>query len=141
MSAAKNKGGTILHKETQRISQAASKLDTSFDPEYGKGFGGVLREERERAGVSVRQLAAKMDFSPTYMSAVERGVRAPLGRDKLLLLGVALHPKDGTEATRVAMKLRRLLLHHEVKEMMGGCEGDNVMCARVANLIWATTED
>jgi transcriptional regulator with XRE-family HTH domain len=36
-------------------------------------FGNVIRELREVAGVSLREMAQQIDLSPTYLSAVEVG--------------------------------------------------------------------
>jgi len=41
------------------------------------GFGEVLRAERERAGLSRSQLAARAGLRPGDLSRYERGVREP----------------------------------------------------------------
>lgn len=40
-----------------------------------EGTGGILRAERERAGISSRQLAAALGISPTHMLDMEKGRR------------------------------------------------------------------
>jgi DNA-binding XRE family transcriptional regulator len=59
-------------------------------------FGRALREARERAGVSQRELAKHLDVSGTFISDVERGHRTPFTLDLLArtaeFLGADLMP-------------------------------------------------
>ena len=41
------------------------------------GLGGYIREQRDQAQMSVRQLAAAAGVSNPYLSQVERGLRRP----------------------------------------------------------------
>jgi transcriptional regulator with XRE-family HTH domain len=43
-------------------------------------LGGIIRRQRERAELSLRQLAAMVGISDPYLSQIERGLRAPSER-------------------------------------------------------------
>lgn len=52
--------------------------------------GQWLKEEREKAGLSLRQLAEKVDMSNSYLSKIERDLKFP-SVDTLVKLGKALN--------------------------------------------------
>jgi transcriptional regulator with XRE-family HTH domain len=62
-------------------------------------FGRVLRECRQRAGVSQEALADSADFDRTYISLLERGLRQPT-LETLLRLARALSISPATMVTR-----------------------------------------
>lgn len=60
-------------------------------------FGGFLRERREVLAegsdghrFTVRQLAARIGFQPTYLSKVERDIEAPPSEEKIVRLAEEL---------------------------------------------------
>lgn len=46
-------------------------------------FGAFVRRERERRGISLRDMAKRIGVSPTYQSKVERGEFPPPAEDKV----------------------------------------------------------
>lgn len=76
-------------------------------------FGQLLRSERERAGKTLRQLAAHLDLSATYLSNVERDRNHPfadsvikrtaafLGVDERALLAAAIETRGVRSACLV----------------------------------------
>ena len=42
-----------------------------------KAFGGVIRDERKRLGISQERLGLSAKIHPTYISQVERGLKSP----------------------------------------------------------------
>jgi transcriptional regulator with XRE-family HTH domain len=51
-----------------------------------KSFGTLIRELREKQGLSLRQFAVKAELSHTFISGMERGVLSPPSEGKVLLL-------------------------------------------------------
>ena len=47
-------------------------------------FGPALREARKGAGMTIDRLSSELNFSKTYLSDVERGLRPPLRGDKIM---------------------------------------------------------
>jgi transcriptional regulator with XRE-family HTH domain len=47
------------------------------DQNIARAFGRVLREQRNKVGISQEALAAKADLDRTYVSLLERGLRLP----------------------------------------------------------------
>ena len=70
------------------------------------GIGGFIREQRDQAQMSVRQLAKAAEVSNPYLSQVERGLRKPsaeiLGRiaQGLRISGETLYVRAGILAQR-----------------------------------------
>ena len=50
---------------------------TEVREESGSGVGSFIRQQRERANVSVRRLAKQAGISNPYLSQIERGLRKP----------------------------------------------------------------
>jgi transcriptional regulator with XRE-family HTH domain len=46
----------------------------------GSAFGRYLRAQRNAAGLSLRDVAARMNITHVYLGEVERGVRGPLDK-------------------------------------------------------------
>ena len=46
-------------------------------------FGNFIRDKRVSSGISLRKMAEKMCFSPTYLSDIENGRRNPPSIEKL----------------------------------------------------------
>jgi transcriptional regulator with XRE-family HTH domain len=63
-------------------------------------FGRVLREARERAGLTQEQLAFEAHLHRTYISLMERNVKSPT-LDVLLRLGKALNVTAASLVARV----------------------------------------
>ena len=49
-------------------------------------FGATVRRERERLGFGLREMAKKIEVSPTYLSKVERGQFPPPSEKKVKLI-------------------------------------------------------
>ena len=49
-------------------------------------FGKLVRDERERRGIGLRQFARQVGMSPTYLSKVERGEFAPPAEEKVVAI-------------------------------------------------------
>lgn len=60
----------------------------------GKIFGGILKRERTKAGVSQEELAHQAGVDRTYISRLERGTRQPT-LETLIGLGRALKISAG----------------------------------------------
>ena len=80
------------------------------------GLGGFIREQRDQAQMSLRQLAKAADVSNPYLSQVERGLRRPsaeiLGRiaqglrisaETLYVQAGILDQRDGDESVTTAI--------------------------------------
>lgn len=80
------------------------------------GIGGFIREQRDQAQMSLRQLAKAADVSNPYLSQVERGLRRPsaeiLGRiaqglrisaETLYVQAGILDEREGDEAVTTAI--------------------------------------
>lgn len=80
------------------------------------GLGGFIREQRDQAQMSVRQLAKAAEVSNPYLSQVERGLRKPsaeiLGRiaqglrisaETLYVRAGILAEREGDEAVTLAI--------------------------------------
>lgn len=80
------------------------------------GLGGFIREQRDQAQMSLRQLAKAADVSNPYLSQVERGLRKPsaeiLGRiaqglrisaETLYVQAGILDEREGDEAVTTAI--------------------------------------
>lgn len=59
--------------ERGAVSSAMAKAALTVE----QAFGQVLRELREKAGLSQEQLALNCDLDRTFISMLERGVRQP----------------------------------------------------------------
>jgi len=55
-----------------------------------KSFGENLREMREARGLLLREVAAKLDVDPSFLSRVESGNKRP-SRDQVVQLASILH--------------------------------------------------
>lgn len=54
-------------------------------------FGDKIKELREEAGLSQRQLAFKLDITPTYMSKIERGEFNPPSEEVIKNMALILN--------------------------------------------------
>lgn len=54
-------------------------------------FGEYLKRKREEKGISLRELARKLELSATFLSDVESNRRAPLTEDRLMNLAEVLN--------------------------------------------------
>ncbi len=52
-----------------------------------ESFSGYITAMRKRSGISLREMAARLDISPAYYSDVEKGRRYPLGLHRLEQFG------------------------------------------------------
>jgi transcriptional regulator with XRE-family HTH domain len=64
-------------------------------------FGHVLRDCRQKAGISQEELAARADVDRTYVSLLERGRRQPT-LDSLFRLAKGLNIAPATMVSRTA---------------------------------------
>ncbi len=51
--------------------------DGTLDEKKGADLGAFIRQQRERANISLRRLADKAGISNPYLSQIERGLRKP----------------------------------------------------------------
>lgn len=51
--------------------------DKALDDKKGADLGAFIRQQRERANISLRRLADKAGISNPYLSQIERGLRKP----------------------------------------------------------------
>lgn len=54
--------------------------------DFAEEFGGTIRHLNTAQGISFRTFAAKVDFSPAYLSKIERGEFSPPGEQKIIAL-------------------------------------------------------
>ena len=55
-----------------------------------RSFADLLREARQRAGLTQEELAKQVGIDPSYISKIERGIYPPPARDKILSILDAL---------------------------------------------------
>jgi transcriptional regulator with XRE-family HTH domain len=67
-------------------------------------FGEILRDCRDKAGVSQEELASRADVDRTYVSLLERGLRQPT-LDTLFRLAAGLNIAPATLVARTAVSL------------------------------------
>lgn len=70
----------------------------------GRALGQVIREAREAAGLTQKQLAPRIGFDDRYLSRVERGKRAP-SIAIVFAVAAALHikPEEIVRQTRLTL--------------------------------------
>jgi len=75
-----------------------------------KTFGALLREKRKAAGYTLASLAGLLDSTPARISAIERGLEAPLDRTEIArvakLLGVDPAPLRQAASAELAREFR-----------------------------------
>ena len=57
---------------------------TNWGSEWAKKVGDMIREDRKTAGYTIRELAEKIEISPTHLNRMEKGDR-PLDSTKTLV--------------------------------------------------------
>lgn len=65
-----------------------NKLTAQFEDECIQKIGDIFKGNRERLGVSIRELAHQLDCSQTYAGALERGTNGLPGEDFLVRAAV-----------------------------------------------------
>jgi transcriptional regulator with XRE-family HTH domain len=55
-----------------------------------KTFGETIREMREARGLLLREVAAKLEVDPSYLSRIESGAKRPT-REQVVTLAAVLH--------------------------------------------------
>lgn len=65
---------TITYPTLRRMPRYR-QIQPRFGPE--KAFGSVLREVRQRAGLSQMDVDVQFGIDRTYLSAIERGIQSP----------------------------------------------------------------
>jgi transcriptional regulator with XRE-family HTH domain len=73
-----------------------------MDESKHSDLGGFIRQQRERANLSLRRLAEKAEISNPYLSQIERGVRRP-SADILKSLSRALEISANSLYTRAGL--------------------------------------
>ena len=86
------------------MAQYGSHLDMASRTDLNTAFAEVLRQLRERAGLSQETLAAKSGLDRTYISLLERGQRQPTLKT-LARLAEALNTSLAALAKRVEDRL------------------------------------
>ena len=95
------------------------------------GLGGFIRDQRDQAQMSLRQLAKAADVSNPYLSQVERGLRKPsaeiLGRiaqglrisaETLYVQAGILAQRAGDDTVTTAIAADRTIIYLNVTSMM-----------------------
>jgi transcriptional regulator with XRE-family HTH domain len=90
------------------------------------GLGGYIREQRDQAEMSLRQLAAAANVSNPYLSQVERGLRKPsaeilnriaqglrISAESLYVRAGILAERDGDEAVTTAIAADQTLTERQ----------------------------
>jgi len=77
-------------------------------------FGSLLRKYRRQAGYGLREFAALLELSPTYISRVENGYIAPPTTERLHTMAKVLRV-DADELYGAAGKLDPKLLAYAVR--------------------------
>lgn len=57
---------------------------TNWGSDWAKRVGDMIREDRKKAGFTIRELAEKIEISPTHLNRMEKGER-PLDSTKTLV--------------------------------------------------------
>ena len=57
---------------------------TNWGSDWAQKVGGMIREDRKAAGYTIRELAEKIEISPTHLNRMEKGDR-PLDSTKTLV--------------------------------------------------------
>jgi transcriptional regulator with XRE-family HTH domain len=74
---------------------------------YARAFGAVLREHRNRAGITQEELAFRGDLDRTFPSLLERGLRTPT-LTIICVLAEALQVEPATLVSEAATRARQL---------------------------------
>ena len=69
--------GAASTKVSNKVSVAATDMASDMASHIASDIGSLIRDLRENAQVSVRQLAKRSGVSNPYLSQVERGLRKP----------------------------------------------------------------
>jgi transcriptional regulator with XRE-family HTH domain len=83
---------------------APARGSSTRQPTPEQAFGQVLRELREKCGLSQERLGHEIDSGRTYISQLERGERGPS-----LKMILRLAPRLGTTASEVVGRVERML--------------------------------
>lgn len=59
-----------------------------------KNFGQTVRDLREARGLLLREVAAKLDIDPSFLSRVEHGIKHPSRNQVLQLASILQEDKD-----------------------------------------------
>jgi HTH-type transcriptional regulator, competence development regulator len=88
-----------------------------YDPSCGTGsfFGEALRELRQQKGIGLRELAARVGISPSYLSNVETAKFPPPSEETLCLIAQELgqHPDQMlAQAGKISSDLPKIIEKH-----------------------------
>jgi transcriptional regulator with XRE-family HTH domain len=78
-------------------------------------FGAFIRREREARGIGLREMAKKIDVSPTYLSKIERDEFPPPAEDKVKAIAKIIDCDTDdllARAGRVASDLSEIIKQH-----------------------------
>lgn len=84
------------------MNKSKQPEETSPEPEDDNAVGDFIREQRERANLSLRRLAERAGVSNPYLSQIERGIRNP-SAEILKRLSRALEISAETLYTRAGL--------------------------------------
>ena len=113
------------------------------------GLGSFIRDQRDQAEMSIRQLAKAAEISNPYLSQVERGLRKPsaeiLGRiaqglrisaETLYVQAGILSERDGDEAVTTAIASDRTLSERQrttLLQIYAAFQAENAAVHKVEN--------
>jgi transcriptional regulator with XRE-family HTH domain len=93
-------------------------------------FGEVIRQQRQRAGLSLANLAAQLGVTKVYVSDVERGLRKPFTQQRIREVAKVLD-LDPEELSRLAARSREY-----VTLPTDGCCKAKVQLAGTLGHVW-----
>lgn len=100
----------MIARELDVNSNQLIFVDPPYDSACGTGsFGAELRTVRERRGIALKELAANVGVSPSYLCNVERGKFPPPAEEKVRLIARELD-QDPDECLAKAGKVSSELL-------------------------------
>ena len=121
------------------------------------GLGGFIREQRDQAQMSLRQLAKAADVSNPYLSQVERGLRRPsaeilnriahglrISAETLYVQAGILAQRDGDDAVTTAIASDSTITERQrttLLQIYAAFQAENLAHAERAASAEATTEE
>jgi transcriptional regulator with XRE-family HTH domain len=115
--------GTVLARAVQEESDSRVAAAAEDPAQFKRLFGDLLRTSRTRAGLGLRELAARVGMNASYLSKVELSHAAPPTEKKIVAI---VRELPGTEIAavmrrrhHVERKLEVLSLTEQLLELLG----------------------
>ena len=81
----RSRSPSIIQKEKGLKMRMIENRMEERGTEHSRELGAAMREDRKKAGYTIRELADKMDFSPTHLTRIESGERLMDSLEKMIL--------------------------------------------------------